>query len=432
MNRTRHKNRVFYGWYIVGASVLLNSYLAFAIWQGFTVFFLPILRDYGVSRTLLSGAFSLRQLESGFLSPLVGFLVDRIGPRKVILTGVVLAGFGLICTGLSPNIWCFYIAFLVMSGGVSGASHGVSWAVMVARWFDRKRGRATSLAFMGGAIGGPGVILVAGLVGAIGWRSSTLLLGIGLLLVGVPLSFVARSNPEKYGYRPDGDNEDIPAGSDTQVTEVLDAQEPVVTVRKAIQSAHFWALVVVLGIQQISMGGLHAHQIAYFQDIGFSATQAAATVAIAFSVSALGRLAAGILTDLTDWRRVFAAVIVGQVTALAILANVSMFWHAMVFSVILGFSHGMMVPLRPIIAGRLFGIGNLGAIYGAVDGAVVAAGVVGPIYMGWTFDTFGTYVPSFYILAVILSTAIPTVFVTFKRRNSSRPAIEKGDTPLNG
>ena len=76
---------LFYGWYIVAASVLLNSYLSLAVWQGFTVFFLPILNDYGVSRTLLSGAFSLRQLESGFLSPVVGYLVDVVGPRKVIL-----------------------------------------------------------------------------------------------------------------------------------------------------------------------------------------------------------------------------------------------------------------------------------------------------------------------------------------------------------
>ena len=119
--------------------MLLNSYLAFAIWQGFTVFFLHILRDFGVSRTLLSGAFSLRQIESGFLSPLVGLLVDRSGPRKVILGGVIIAGFGLILTGLAPNIWWFYLAFLLMSGGLSGASHGVSWAVMVARWFKGVR-----------------------------------------------------------------------------------------------------------------------------------------------------------------------------------------------------------------------------------------------------------------------------------------------------
>ena len=128
-------------------------------------------------------------------------------------------------------------------------------------------------------------------------------------------------------------------------------------------------------------------------------------------------MAAGFLTDWTDWRYVFTAIIIGQVTALLILANVSLFWHAMAFSFILGFSHGMMVTIRPIIAGRLFGSGNLGSICGAVDGATVAAGVIGPISLGWTFDTFQTYVPSFYILAAALITAIPTVLSAFKRHS---------------
>lgn len=400
--------------------MLLNSYLAFAIWQGFTVFFLHILRDFGVSRTLLSGAFSLRQIESGFLSPLVGLLVDRSGPRKVILGGVIIAGFGLILTGLAPNIWWFYLAFLLMSGGLSGASHGVSWAVMVARWFNRQRGKATSLTFMGGAIGGPGVILVAKLVEAIGWRSSTLVLGIGLWVIGIPLSFVARSRPQDYGYEPDGDQPDTPTKEKDQATDIPERdvpQEPNITLKQAVKGRHFWALVLILGTQTVCMGGLQAHQIAYFEDIGFSPTQAASTVAISFAVSAIGRLAAGFLTDWTDWRYVFTAIIIGQVTALLILANVSLFWHAMAFSFILGFSHGMMVTIRPIIAGRLFGTGNLGSIWGAVDGATVAAGVVGPVSLGWTFDTFHTYVPSFYILAAALITAIPTVLSAFKRHS---------------
>ena len=380
------------------------------------MFFLPILRDFGVSRTVLSGAFSLRQLESGFLSPLVGFLVDRIGPRKVILVGVLLSGFGLILTGLCPNIWWFYLAFVLMSAGVSGASHGVSWAVMVARWFTRKRGRATSLAFMGGAIGGPGVILVARLVEAIGWRSSVICLGIGLWIIGIPLSLVARSRPQDHGYEPDGEPSipPITTAENRDDSTLHKSQSNSITLNKALRSVHFWALVLISGTQQISMGGLHAHQIAYFQDIGFSPTQAASTVAIAFAVSAIGRLATGVLTDWTDWRLVFTGVIIGQMTALLILANVSLYWHALAFSFILGLCHGMMVPMRPIIAGKLFGTSNLGTIWGAIDGAVVATGVVGPIYLGWTFDTFSTYVPAFYILTAVLVTAIPTVFIAFR------------------
>ena len=195
-----------------------------AIWQGFTAFFLPILRDFGVSRTLLSGAFSIRQIENGFLSPLVGYLVDRTSPRKVILGGVILAGLGLILTGLSQNIWTFYLAFILMSAGVSGASHGVSWSVMVTRWFNRLRGRATGLTFMGGAFGGPGLILIAQLLESYGWRSSVIILGLGLWIICIPLSLIARSRPEDYGYLPDGDTEsDNSSNHSTDILESADA-----------------------------------------------------------------------------------------------------------------------------------------------------------------------------------------------------------------
>ena len=207
LSKNRQKPRIFYGWYIVAASIVLNSYIGMSIWQGFTAFFLPILRDFGVSRTLLSGAFSIRQVESGFLSPLVGYIIDRTSPRKVIIIGILMSGLGLILTGLSTNIINFYLAFILMSAGVSFSNHSVAWSVMVTRWFNKKRGRATGLTFMGGAFGGPSLIFIAILLESYGWRSSVIILGIGMWVIGIPLALVARSRPEDYGYLPDGDTE---------------------------------------------------------------------------------------------------------------------------------------------------------------------------------------------------------------------------------
>jgi MFS family permease len=386
------------------------------IWQGFTAYFLPILRDFGVSRTVLSGVFSVRQIENGFLSPLVGYLVDRVSPRKVIFCGVILAGLGLILTGLSPNIWTFYLAFILMSAGVSGASHGVSWSVMVTRWFKRQRGRATGLTFMGGAFGGPGLILIAKLLEVYGWRTSVITLGIGLWIICIPLSLVARSRPEDYGYLPDGDTE-IDEGLMRAPGEVQETSTSI-TLKEAMRSRYFWGLVAMLGIQTMCIGGLLAHQIAYLEGIGFSTTLAASTIGIYFGISAVGRFIVGFLTEWMDWRRVFIAMIIGQVIGFLILANVSLYSHAVVASFIMGFSHGMMVPIRFIISSRLFGSNNLGSIWGTVDGMTVGLGVVGPVFLGWTFDTFNTYVPALYVLALVLFTAIPIVVIVFaKSRN---------------
>ena len=382
-----------------------------AIWQGFTAFFLPILRDFGVSRTLLSGAFSIRQIENGFLSPLVGYLVDRTSPRKVILCGVILAGLGLILTGLSQNIWTFYLAFILMSAGVSGASHGVSWSVMVTRWFNRLRGRATGLTFMGGAFGGPGLILIAQLLESYGWRSSVIILGLGLWIICIPLSLIARSRPEDYGYLPDGDTN--VNNSSEQSSNIPESADVPITLKQAITGKYFWGLIAMLGAQSISIGGLLAHQIAYLEGLGFSTTLAASTIGVYFGISAIGRFIVGFLTDWTDWRRVFIVMILGQAIGMLILANVSTYSIAILASCIMGFSHGMMVPIRFIISGKLFGSKNLGAIWGTVDGMTVGFGVFGPIFLGWTFDNFGTYVPALYILSLVLFTAIPTLIAVF-------------------
>lgn len=414
LSKNRYKPRIFYGWYIVAASIVLNSYIGMSIWQGFTAFFLPILRDFGVSRTLLSGAFSIRQVESGFLSPLVGYIIDRTSPRKVIISGILMSGLGLILTGLSTNIINFYLAFILMSAGVSFSNHSVAWSVMVTRWFNKKRGRATGLTFMGGAFGGPSLIFIAILLESYGWRSSVIILGIGMWVIGIPLALVARSRPEDYGYLPDGDTE---IDSDIETTNVTHEHDTYFTLKQAMSSKYFWGIIAVFSTQSISIQGLLTHQIAYLEGIGFSTTIAASTVGIYFGVSGIGRFIVGFLTDRFDWQSVFIAMVIGQIIGLIMLANVSIYPHAAAAALIMGFSHGMMVPIRLIISSKLFGTNNLGTIWGTVDGITLALGVVGPVYLGWTFDTFGSYVPALYILSFVLFIAIPMILIIFSKKS---------------
>ena len=414
LSKNRQKPRIFYGWYIVAASIVLNSYIGMSIWQGFPAFFLPILRDFGVSRTLLSGAFSIRQVESGFLSPLVGYIIDRTSPRKVIIIGILMSGLGLILTGLSTNIINFYLAFILMSAGVSFSNHSVAWSVMVTRWFNKKRGRATGLTFMGGAFGGPSLIFIAILLESYGWRSSVIILGIGMWVIGIPLALVARSRPEDYGYLPDGDTE---IDSEIETKNAVQQNDTYFTLKQAMSSKYFWGIIAIFGTQSVSIQGLLTHQIAYLEGIGFSTTIAASTVAIYFGVSGIGRFVVGFLTDRFDWQGVFIAMVIGQVIGLLMLANVSVYSHAAAAALVMGFSHGMMVPIRLIISSKLFGTNNLGSIWGTVDGITLALGVVGPVYLGWTFDTFGSYVPALYVLSFVLFTAIPMILIIFSKKS---------------
>ena len=199
------KGRIFFGWYMVAASVVANTIFSAAYFQGFGVLILPIERTFGWDRWVISAAMSLRQLESGIVSPAVGFLLDRFSARKLIFWSAVISGLGFIGLGFTSGIVMFFLCFVVISLGASGVSHAVTWPVIISRWFRRNRGLATGLAVTGPIFGSPIVILNTQIEEAYGWR--VVLFGYGILiLVGITLlSMLVRDRPEPYGLRPDGD-----------------------------------------------------------------------------------------------------------------------------------------------------------------------------------------------------------------------------------
>ncbi|MGH7833422.1 MAG: MFS transporter, partial [Candidatus Binatia bacterium] len=201
----KNRRRIFFGWYMVAASVVTNTIFSAAYFQGFGVLILPIERTFGWDRWVISAAMSLRQLESGMISPAVGFLLDRFSARRLIFWSAVVSGVGFIGLSFTNGIVTFFLCFVVISLGASGVSHAVTWPVIISRWFRRNRGLAMGLAVTGPIFGSPLVILNTQIEEAHGWR--VVLLGYGtLVLVGVTLlSMLVRDRPELYGVRPDGD-----------------------------------------------------------------------------------------------------------------------------------------------------------------------------------------------------------------------------------
>jgi len=162
--------RIFFGWYMVVASVVTNTIFSAAYFQGFGVLIIPIERAFGWDRWVISAAMSLRQLESGIVSPAVGFLLDRFSARKLIFWSAVISGAGFIGLGFTTGIVTFFLCFVVISLGASGVSHAVTWPVIISRWFRRNRGLATGLAVTGPIFGSPLVILNTQIEEAHGWR----------------------------------------------------------------------------------------------------------------------------------------------------------------------------------------------------------------------------------------------------------------------
>ncbi len=419
------RSRIFYGWYIVGASVALNFYLSLAFFNGFQVFFLPILREFSWTRALTSGAFSLRQVETGLLAPAIGFLVDRWGPRPVILLGVAFSGLGMILMGFINSVWTFYLAFLIISLGMSGASHGVSWVTAVGNWFSRKRGQALGIAMLGPVISGPLLVTIAIMEEAIGWRTSVIVLGIGMWIVGFPLGLVARSRPEDYGYLPDGatpnelDSESTSGRDDGRYENYWG-----VTARQAMASREFWVMTILFGAQFVGIGGLMVHLIPLAEDIGYSSAQAAIIMGMVFFLSGIGRIGAGTFADRLDQRLVLISLIVFQAVGIMVLSQIGTpgFWRIASFALLFGIGFGGTIPLRPFLIRRIFGARAFGSIQGLMQGIAIAAGVVSPVLYGYIFDVRESYDLALYLSVAIVVSVIPLVFLLSPPRTAENPA----------
>ena len=405
-------SRVFYGWYIVAAGMGIHLWISIAWIYGMQIFFNPIIGTFAWSRAAVSGAFALQRLEGSIASPIEGFLIDKFGPRIIVLIGVLITGFGLMFMSMIQSLWMFYMAVLVISLGTS-ASSGMTrnWAIV--QWFRRMRGRALGIGASGAVLSGPMLFIVIWLLETLGWRLAFIVLGIITWLICIPLGFVFRGRPQEYGYFPDGDlpmtigekpshgiagQKDLPIG---------DSDAESMTVRQALRTRVFWILTLVFGAQTVGVSGLMVHLIPYFESIGFSTNQAASVLGLFTLLSAIGRLGGGWAMDYFNQRAILAIILVLQAVAFLIMANITSYWQVLPFAMFYGTAFGGMMPARGVIISTYFGTRHFGAIQGLSQSATVLGGMAGPILMGWMFDTTQSYIMSIYILAAVVAAAVP-------------------------
>jgi len=406
----KKRRRIFYGWYMVGASIAANTIFSAAYFQGFGVLIIPIERTFGWDRWVISAAMSLRQLESGILSPVVGFLLDRFSSRKLIFWSAVISAVGFIGLGFTNGIVAFFLFFVVTSLGASGVSHAVTWPVIISRWFRRNRGLAIGLAVTGPIFGSPIVILNTQIEEAYGWRA--LLVGYGIvILVGVTLlSMLVRDRPEPYGLRPDGDPPEEDASTERPTGPSPRRPDSGLTLHAVFRTKEFWLFTSYLAGTFTVNSAFQVHMIPYFQqDIGLTAAWAAVVMSMVFIMSGIGRVGGGYLLDKMDYRLVLAVVAAMMGFALLYLQvvdvnTVSATWP---FALMFGVSFGCLVPMRGAVGSIMFGTRAIGGVLGILQGAPVAAGVIGPLVMGIIFDLNGNYSVGIWGLIVISALMVP-------------------------
>jgi nitrate/nitrite transporter NarK len=406
----KKRRGVFFGWYIVAASVAANTIFSAAYFQGFGVLIIPIERSFGWDRWVISAAMSLRQLEAGIISPAVGFLLDRFSARKLIFWSAIISAAGFIGLGFTNGVVAFFLFFVVVSLGASGVSHAVTWPVIISRWFRRNRGLAMGIAVTGPLFGSPIVILNAQIEEACGWR--VLLIGYGILvLVGVTLlSMLVRDRPEPYGLRPDGDPPEEGASPERPTGPSPRRPDTGLTLHAVLRTKEFWLFTTYLSGTFTVNSAFQVHMIPYFQqDIGLTAAWAAVVMSMVFIISGIGRVGGGYLLDKMDYRLVLAVVAAMMGFALLYLqvVDVNTVSATLPFALLFGVSFGCLVPMRGAVGSIMFGTRAIGGVLGLLQGGSIAAGMIGPLVMGIIFDLNGNYSVAIWGLVVISALMVP-------------------------
>jgi MFS family permease len=397
MNLNKKSRRIFYGWWIVAAMVVISTYMGGVVFFGFTAFIGPIEAEFTTwSRFVTTSSVSLRGMESGLLAPFAGRLVDKYGPRRLIFIGSIIVALSLVMLSRINSLWMFYLSFAVLSLGMSTCTLTVPMSA-VANWFHKKLGIASAFAIIGFGLSGILVPVIERLIFIHGWRDTFLILAAGVILVITPLSLVFRHKPQPYGYLPDGEQEPSAALSSEVVQK--SPVERTWKVRDLLKNGIFWRITVAYICLMMLLAGVITNIMPYLESVGIERS-AASFVTMSIALSTIGsRLGFGWLADRRERKTLvvtgFAAMLIGFVLYL----NVSdkAFWLIIPFIILYSVGHGGNNALRPPMIVSYFGRANFGTVMGLMMGFCSIGSVLGAPLAGLVWDTMGSYRLAWYV-----------------------------------
>ena len=392
---------IYYGWWVVLACFLINLYVGGVIFFSFTAFFQPIQQEFGWSYTQISLATSLRGLEMGIFAPIVGFLVDRFGSRKLLLGGSVIIGIGLLILSFTQSLLMFYMCFLFIALGAGGCTSVVTMTA-VAVWFRKNVGLAMGIMASGFGAGGLIVPLVVFLIDACGWRLTLVILGAGIWLLGIPLSLMVRDRPEQLGLSPEGTGAEL-SGAFQEAENPGRTQEPFL---QMIKKRSFLYLNMAETIRMMSVTAVVIHMMPYLSSLGIPRATSGAVAAALPLVSILGRFGFGWGGDRFDKRIVMATTFILMSAGAFAFCHVHSIGILLLFLLLFAPGFGGSMVLRGAILQEYFGTAYFGKMIGIVMGSASIGGIIGPTLAGWAFDTTGSYTSVWYGLCGLSAVAI--------------------------
>jgi MFS family permease len=409
----------YYGWWIVVAAFLNLFLVVGVIFYGFPAFYPYFIQDLHFSRAQLTQGFLLGFLFAGLpFGIIAGALIDRIGARAVILAGIGLVSASLILMSRVSQFWQFELLCIVEVIGYVFAGP-IANQVLVARWFERRRGQAMGYAYLGLGLGGVvAPILVNYLARTLGWRHALEIIGAAIALVLVPTGlWITRSTPADRGIDP------------KQFGEASDRVEAALPapaaggVAHAVRTAPFWLILLGSALAIGAIGAVIQHFILFLKDSGYSTTVASRYLSILLAASLGGRVVVGYIADRFSKSfimAIFYFLIGASVLLLAHPQSTTAVWA---FTLIFGFSMGADYMLIPLVVSENFGTASLGKILALIIMGYSVGQWAGPWFVGRLFDAHHNYDLAWTLIAVFAMIGAVAIYATYlhsRRSHSSK------------
>lgn len=388
---------LYYGWRIVAAAAGLQFVYAALLLQGFGAYIAVLADEYGWSKTALAGGAAIQSIEGAVIGPLLGWMVDRVGPRRVARLGVVLFALGFAAFSRIDTLAGFYAAVGLIAVGASLCGY-FPLSVALMHFFERRRARALSTMGLGMAAGGLAVPLVGWAMERYGWRDTALASAAIIVLVGWPLASVLRGSPAEVGQTVDGLPPAAPAaGADDAAAGARDY-----TAAQALRTRAFWLLGLGHGMALLVVAAVNVHAISHMKEsLGYTLAEASLVITLLTVAQAGGMVLGAMVGDRWEKRVVAAGCMLAHGAGLLLLTYASHPAMLVGFALLHGGAWGLRGPFMQALRADYFGLRSIGMILG-LSAAIIAIGqVAGPLIAGAMADASGNYRSGFVLLALV-------------------------------
>jgi len=396
-------------WWLVIVGCITHAVNTGLSYFGMSAYFPSFEREFGWSRTAISGAFSLARIESGLLGPMEGYVTDRVGPQRMIFIGLFLCVGGFLALSLVDSLPMLYA--VIVLGIVLGSSLGYNMpiSVLIAKVFRERRSLAFGIFRMGPGISGPMVPLVGWMIGLWGWRTAAVISGCVLLAIGFPLACVIRKiyTQEEAGIvsleSSEANSKDSPHSS----------IDPQFTLKQALRHRSFWLLSVAMGMRHLVTEGVSVHFVILLVDRGWSTEAASTLLGISALIGAPARIGMGWLGDLLDKRRLVMGLLLALSVSVLLMGYTAQAFVFTTCMIIYSLAYGGLAALQEPIRADYFGTRAFATIQGMSRSVVTAGTFLGPIIAGFFYDVTKSYTLAFGVFALV--SLMATLFMFFAK-----------------